>query len=182
MPFIRPVIGGGTAAPTVWEYASLAIAEASGDPWVDNDDILITAKVTYKYRSDLVVSGYSGLIHKDPYDDASLLTGAAVIGSEAAGLDPDTAWVSGWTPTLTGTWPVIDVQTTRSRIGVSSGSNNSAASIASFQRVDVELRKGLSPTTCPQAHSASNQASKPAQLARKGSVCRWGRPQASLQV
>jgi len=134
MPFIRPVISGGVAAPTVWEYISLAVAEASGDPWVDNDDIYITSKTTYKYRSDLAVTGYSGLIHKEPYGSGNgTLTNVALRGSEAAGGDPDADWVSGWKDTSTGVSTSIDNtgSAPASRFRLTSPSNSSRASMES---------------------------------------------------
>lgn len=87
--------------PTVWEYASIEIAEASGDPWAEADEILITGGATFKYRSDLVVNNYSGLVHKEPFGSGNGEMGTATpIVSADEGDDPDT-W-SGWTDISTG--------------------------------------------------------------------------------
>jgi hypothetical protein len=86
-----------------WEYADLSTAESSGDPWVDGDQVTITGGAVFTYLDSLAVSGYSGLIHKYPWDGTGVLgsvTTAGVNSSQAEGTDPDT-W--GWTDNGTGT-------------------------------------------------------------------------------
>jgi hypothetical protein len=106
--------GGGP-----WEYADLATAEASGDPWVNGDEVTITGGAVFLYMSALAVSGYSGLIHKGPYGAAlgDLSTIDSIVVSEAEGVDPD-AWVD-FTDGGTGTKGVdydYDVSSGRARL------------------------------------------------------------------
>jgi hypothetical protein len=92
---LNSVVVGDAATPVgPWEYASLAAAESSGDPWVNGDQVTITGGAVFLYISNLAVSGYSGLIHKEPYGASiTTLSAASVEDSFAAGSDPDT-W--GW--------------------------------------------------------------------------------------
>jgi hypothetical protein len=90
------LVGTGQAH---WNYASLAAAESSGDPWTDGDTVEITGKVQFLYKSDFAVNGYSGLVHKYPFDDAEIITGVTLDEVLADGTDPDT-W--GWTDAGTG--------------------------------------------------------------------------------
>jgi len=94
-------IGRGGVGP--WEYGTIAAAESSGDPWVDGDQVTITGGAVFTYLDSLDVSGYSGLIHKYPWDGVGTLgtIDAATINlSEAEGVDPD-SW-TGWTDTSSG--------------------------------------------------------------------------------
>ena len=97
--------GGGVSPPVgPWEYATLALAESSGDPWVNGDEVQITGGALFLYISNSAKSGYSGLMHKYPWDGTGVLgtlIGATVLGSESEGTDPD-SW-TGWTDTGTGT-------------------------------------------------------------------------------
>jgi hypothetical protein len=77
---------------TFWSYASLAAAESSGDSWQDGDDVVIVGGAHFVYKSELAVDGYSGLIHKYPYDGSGTLgtlTATSLKVSEAANSDPD---------------------------------------------------------------------------------------------
>ena len=87
-----------------WLYKSLAIAEASGDAWVDGDTIYIPpTSVQFFYKSGLAVDGYSGLIHKYPFGTANgVLSAFSLKGSEAANTDPD-SWVDMGVKTSAGT-------------------------------------------------------------------------------
>jgi hypothetical protein len=75
-----------------WIYDSLGEAEASGHPWQDGDDIEITGGPTFVYQADLAVNGYSGLIHKYPYDGTGTLGSLDSIdvkNSSLQSVDPD---------------------------------------------------------------------------------------------
>ena len=95
---------GGAAGPVgPWEYATLAAAESSGDPWVNGDQVTITGGAVFTYLLALAVSGYSGLIHKYPYDGigtAGTLNASTVAESQDENVDPDT-W--GWADNSIGT-------------------------------------------------------------------------------
>jgi hypothetical protein len=110
------ISNSGTAGPP-WEYATLALAEASGDPWADDVDVTITGGAVFKYRSTLAVNGYSGLIHKHPWDGVgtlgSLVSVDKIYNSTAKNVDPDT-W-SGFTKT-TNSAGLADVSGERSRL------------------------------------------------------------------
>lgn len=96
-------VGSVTVDLGVWEYASLAAAESSGDSWIDGDDVQITGGALFIYSSSLAVDSYSGLIHKYPYDGTGTLGEYSSITSTvstAQGVDPDT-W-TGWTQTTVG--------------------------------------------------------------------------------
>jgi hypothetical protein len=87
---------------TYWSYASLSAAESSGDAWADGDDVVIIGGAHFVYKSALAVDGYSGLIHKYPWDGTGTLgtlSALEVNGSEAVNVDPD-SW-TGWTDTST---------------------------------------------------------------------------------
>ena len=87
-----------------WIYKTLAIAEASGDAWIDGDTIFIPpTSVQFLYKSVLAVSGHNGLIHKYPFGTPNGVLSAVVLkGSEAANSDPDT-WVDLGVKTAVGT-------------------------------------------------------------------------------
>lgn len=90
------------ASSTDWAYASLSAAEASGDNWVDGDEIILDSNLRFIYKSVLAVVGHSGLIHKEPYGSGNgTLNSVTLNGSEIANSDPD-AWTSGWTDVSTG--------------------------------------------------------------------------------
>ena len=101
-----------------WVYADLATAESSGDPWLDGNQIQITGGALFLYKSALDVSGYSGLIHKEPYGSGlGTLSALTVRTSEAAGTDPD-AWTD-WTDNGTGSQGVdyeYDTDSGRARL------------------------------------------------------------------
>jgi hypothetical protein len=84
------------------EYASIAAAEASGDPWVDGEEIIITGlgDLSMIYYTALENDGHSGLIHAFPFGDATTHSAASVTCSEAGNTDPD-AW-TGFNDTGTG--------------------------------------------------------------------------------
>jgi hypothetical protein len=87
-------------------YASTAIAEASGDNWCDGARITITGGPVFIYREILAVSGYSGLIHEEPYGSGfGVFDDVTVEGSETEASDPDD-WVSGWTD---GSTPTVEL-------------------------------------------------------------------------
>ncbi len=86
---------------TSWEYASTAAAEASGHAWSNGDQITITGGPVFLYISNASVSGYSGLVHKEPFGSGlGTLSGVTVRDSETANSDPDD-WV-GWTDASSG--------------------------------------------------------------------------------
>ena len=99
-----------------WVYASLAAAEASGDSWANGVDVTITGGAVFVYYTSLAVDGYSGLIHKYPYDGTGTLgtiSSTTVKNSTAAGVDPDT-W-TGWTKAVESAG-VADTNGGRSRL------------------------------------------------------------------
>ena len=101
MHILNPFRYAGGGGP--WEYSTLALAESSGDGWVDGDQVTITGGAVFVYISNLAVSGYSGLIHKYPYDGtgtAGTLSASTVATSQNENVDPD-SW--GWTDNGTGT-------------------------------------------------------------------------------
>lgn len=80
-----------------WVYASIAIAEASSDPWIDGNTISITGGADFIYTSAMEVNGYSGLVHKDIFNDASIIsTSATFTTGEGESTDPDV-----WDATIT---------------------------------------------------------------------------------
>ena len=87
-----------------WIYATLALAEASGDTWIDGDTIYCASTAgLFIYKSVLAVSGYSGLIHKYPFGYGNgILSAVSLKGSETANSDPDT-WSDLGTKTAIGT-------------------------------------------------------------------------------
>lgn len=90
-----------TLTTDTWEYATLVAAEASGDPWLDGNQVTITGGAVYLFIANTAVSGYSGLVHREPYGSGSgTLSAATVHGSEIADIDPD-SW-TGWTDSSTG--------------------------------------------------------------------------------
>lgn len=93
---------GGVGPGTIYEFATIAAAEASGETWEDGDTITITglSDLELLYLSDLDTAGHSGLIHKDPFNAAGTLSAVALHGSEAANVDPG-SW-TGWTDASTG--------------------------------------------------------------------------------
>jgi hypothetical protein len=101
-----------------WVYDTIALAEASGDSWLDGQQIFIRqGNQVMLYRAALAVNGYSGLFHKNPnFSVLDQYTNAAFIESFAEGVDPQT-W--GWTLTTDGVentdW-AVDVQGGRGRI------------------------------------------------------------------
>lgn len=129
-----PPSGGGS-----WEYASIAIAEASGDPWVDGDDVQITGGALFVYKSALAVSSYSGLIHKEPYGSTlGTLASVANIGVTAQGSDPDT-W--GWYDASSGTKGVdydFDAASSRSRARAIGNSDIASVHGVSLTSSDTE--------------------------------------------
>ena len=102
-----------------WVYVSLALAEASGDTWIDGDTIFISVTGgLFVYKSDLATEGYSGLIHKYPFgQEHGEVTDLTVLGSESKASDPDT-----WTDLTVSTGGsagvdyVLDVDAGESRI------------------------------------------------------------------
>jgi hypothetical protein len=91
---LQQQVGGG-----LHEYATIAAAESSGDPWVDGEEIIITGlgDLVMIYYTALEVDGHSGLIHAFPFGDATTHSAASVMFSEAEGVDPD-SW-SGFSDT-----------------------------------------------------------------------------------
>jgi hypothetical protein len=89
-------LAGSASQQGPWSYATLAAAEASGDPWQDGDVITITSspEVQFLYFTALAVSGYSGLIHRYPFDDGTPLVAPTTLESQAQNTDPN-SW--GWT-------------------------------------------------------------------------------------
>lgn len=88
-------VSGQSAVSTgPWEYATIAEAEASGDPWVDGDDVQITGGALFLYKSSVAVDSYSGLIHKYPWDGTGTLGDLnsvdRIINSSLPAADPDT--------------------------------------------------------------------------------------------
>lgn len=102
------------AAPSSWEYASLAAAESSGDSWKDGNEIIITGGATFTYYAALAVNGHSGLIHKEPYGSGNGTISASVLrNAEGPNTDPDT-WGGSWNDASTGVKGVdyeLDVST-----------------------------------------------------------------------
>lgn len=97
---LTAISGGAATGP--WEYATLSAAESSGDPWVNGDQVTITGGAVFLYIANAAVSGYSGLLHKEPYGASiTTLSAATVVDSEAEGVDPD-SWTN-WTDGGTGT-------------------------------------------------------------------------------
>jgi hypothetical protein len=84
--FIRPMVSQTAVGP--WEYDTLALAESSVDPWVDGDQVTITGGAVFLYMADVAADGYSGLIHKDPFNETGTLTGVVLNASEPPS-DPD---------------------------------------------------------------------------------------------
>ena len=91
-----------------WVYASLAAAEASGDPWGDGDTIRINGGATFLYYTALETNGHSGLIHKFPYDDTDEISAVALRKSEGPGVDPDSWGGSSWDYSLAITTKGVD--------------------------------------------------------------------------
>jgi len=91
------------ADPADWTYTTLAVAEASGDAWLNGDIIRLTggaSDIDFLYFTTLLQTEWSGLIHRFPYDDGVEMSAPIVKVYEAA-ADPD-SW-TGWTDTSTGT-------------------------------------------------------------------------------
>jgi hypothetical protein len=125
--------------PGYWEYASLAAAESSGDPWQDGDDVQITGGALFLYKSALVVDGYSGLIHKYPYGVGLGTSDSAIVRtSTAKGSDPDT-W--GWTDFssgVKGSQYDFDVISSRSRAIAYNGAGRANLRDTQLQAGDSE--------------------------------------------
>ena len=91
------------AGQTVWSYATLAAAEASGDPWANNDIIRITdpsPDVDFVYSSAAAVNGDSGLHPRYPFGDSQENVGYTYVDGMGPGTDPG---ASTWTDASTGT-------------------------------------------------------------------------------
>lgn len=115
------VTRGAYPAPVTWEYASLALAEASGDDWANLDYIQITGGPKFQYRAAAANDGYSGLIHDDPHNLGESLDSVILDFSTPKNVDPDT-WDDA--TTQVGTNGVIDTDGGRSRFR-QTGSNTS---------------------------------------------------------
>lgn len=72
-----------------WEYVDLESAEASGDPWVDGDEIYTSGGPGWIYVLASAASGRSGLMHKDPFNEGDVLS-AVVVNINETASDPDT--------------------------------------------------------------------------------------------
>ena len=72
-----------------WQYIDLEAAEASGDPWVDGDEIYTSGGPDWVYVLASAVSGRSGLMHKDPFNEGDSLS-AVVVNINETASDPDT--------------------------------------------------------------------------------------------
>lgn len=87
-----------TGVPYTYSYPTIALAEASGDPWTESDLIYIqTLGIYMVYRAALAVNGHSGLQHYQPFGSGVLVRPSGVgtvYSSQPAGVDPD-SW--GWT-------------------------------------------------------------------------------------
>ena len=154
----RYATGGGGS----WEYASLAIAEASGDAWQDGDDIQITSGALFLYYSALDTNGHSGLIHKDPYDDSSVVSAVALRVGEGPGVDPDSWSGPGWDYSLAITTKGVDydfdASGSRSRIRKLTGGGRAMIVNTSLNTADTEYFIILRDCSCIELISSGSQA------------------------
>jgi len=133
-----------------WVYATLALAEASGDTWIDGDTIYCASTGgLFVYKSVLAVSGYSGLIHKYPFGYGNgIFSSASLKGSETANSDPDT-WSDLGTKTAIGTQGVdyeldtdgglsrLRVLTDASQVVMESSYILTSADVQAFRIIDL---------------------------------------------
>lgn len=102
-----------------WEYDDMAAADASGDPWLEGDQIFITeGNQVMLYTAVLAVDGHSGLYHANPFFSSNdRYSTAELVDSQPEGSDPS-GW-AGWTVNSIGVDGVdwaVDVVSGRGRI------------------------------------------------------------------
>lgn len=132
---------GGGGGP--WTYASLSAAESSGDGWSNGDQINITGGATFLYYSALDTNGHSGLIHKNPYNDANVISTVTLRDAEGSGTDPDSWTGTGWDTSLSittsGTDFEFDTTGGRSRIRKLTAGGRAMVINTDYETADTEF-------------------------------------------
>jgi len=85
-------VASATTQIAAASYATVVIAEASGDDWEDGAIITITdptPDTKFIYFADMDTAAHSGLRHQFPFDDTTEYASNSVLNSQVGNVDPD---------------------------------------------------------------------------------------------